>query len=97
MLGNAARCDVRTRTWTPPPKPADCQLDWGQGLKVSAQGSGTFVCAGDSIFGQTAVLAYGTRSVVGSMTCTSTESGVTCINNATGHGFAVSRDDYSVF
>ncbi len=26
------RCDIRDKTWVPPPKPADCELDWGGSL-----------------------------------------------------------------
>jgi hypothetical protein len=97
MSAASARCDLQTRTWSLPPRPANCEFDWGGSLKVTGQGPGFLACTSDSPFGVTAVLAYGTRSVIGSMACTSAETGMTCRNTVTGHGFSVSRDDYSVF
>ncbi|MCW2517208.1 MAG: hypothetical protein JWR11_6250 [Mycobacterium sp.] len=32
----AARCDISDRDWTPPPRPADCEFDYGQGINLSA-------------------------------------------------------------
>jgi len=97
MSAASARCDLQTRTWSLPPRPANCEFDWGGSLKVTGQGPGFLACVSDSPFGVTAVLAYGTRSTIGPMTCTSAETGMTCVNTATGHGFSVSRDDYRLF
>src|SRR5205085_6913333 len=43
-----ARCDIANREWKPPPKPAGCPLDYGQGLEVGRSGPGRLVCAGDT-------------------------------------------------
>jgi hypothetical protein len=33
---SAARCDISERDWSPPPRPADCAFDYGQGINLSA-------------------------------------------------------------
>ncbi len=43
------RCTVIARTWTPPPKPSNCDLDWGNDLELADTAS--IACAGDSILG----------------------------------------------
>jgi hypothetical protein len=47
---SGARCDIRKRDWSPPPRPANCpeQVDYGQGIEVSHRGQSGFVCAGDT-------------------------------------------------
>lgn len=94
----SARCDIREREWQTPPKPADCDLDWGHALGVGGEGPGRFRCAGDTaIGGQTVVLPYGSVARRGPFECRSEESGVECVNLDTGHGIAVSRTEYRLF
>jgi len=93
-----ARCDIRDHAWSPPPKPADCDLDWGSGLQVASTGQAGFVCAGDTAMDPASpVLPYGQRARQGSFVCESAEAGVTCTNEATGRGFFLSRDTYRTF
>ena len=95
--GDVARCDIAKRDWSPPPKPASCDGDYGQGLRISRSGSrGCFVCAGDSALSGRRTLRYGISLRRGSITCTSRLSGVTC-KNRRGHGFRVSRQSYRRF
>ena len=97
MTATSATCDLRERSWEPPPRPADCELDYGQGTFVDDTGSG-LTCAGDTPFvPDSSVLEYGTGWVLGDVRCVSARDGVTCENTATGHGFAVSRDRYRLF
>ena len=92
-----ARCDINRRDWSPPPKPASCDVDYGQGLTISRNGSrGRFVCAGDTVLGGRVTLRYGRSLRRGSITCTSRLSGVTC-KNRRGHGFRISRGGYRRF
>ena len=35
---SGARCDVRVRTWDPPPPSEPCPVDWGNGLEVGRRG-----------------------------------------------------------
>ncbi len=43
------RCDIGRFTFSPPPRPADCDLEWGASLELAS--SASFSCVGDSIGG----------------------------------------------
>jgi uncharacterized protein DUF6636 len=88
------RCDIRERDWSPPPRPADCSLDWGQGLTLEAGTPGDLVCAGDTALGSGSPLAYGDKIVSGSIECTSTPDGITCWDFVYGGEFSISRQAY---
>ncbi len=99
MFEGGARCDIRRRDWSPPPRPSSCpaEVDYGQGLEVSRRGRAGFVCAGDTALDPAAAkLAYGTASRLGGAECASRTAGLTCVNRA-GHGFFVSIQAYRVF
>ncbi len=92
------RCDIRDHTWSPPPKPADCDLDWGGGVGLHGSGKAGIVCAGDTVLDKTSpVLGYGGTSKAGPVQCHSSQAGVTCANASDGHGFFLSRETYRVF
>jgi hypothetical protein len=93
-----ARCDVRTHTWVAPPKPANCPLDWGNGVVVGDRGSANYVCAGDTVADASAPAA-GPGSVIalGRYTCSVLEVSVRCTNSVTGNGFEVSAAQVSLF
>lgn len=93
--GVEARCDIRDHAWHAPPKPANCELDWGQGLRVNA--SAGFVCASDTVLVGAAVLAYGHGIDVGRFRCVSAVDGVRCVNRQNRHGFWISRDTDAFF
>lgn len=91
---NYVRCDVRERSWTPPPRPADCPYDWGQGIRMSTGKPAGFVCAGDTALTTGNPLAYGDKMVGGSIECTSEPSGMSCWDFQYGGEFTISRDGY---
>jgi hypothetical protein len=94
-----ARCDIRERSWSPPPEPASCKkigLDFGQGLVVGPHRA-EFVCAGDTTLGGPAVLPYRRSAQRGTILCVSRVAGITCRNTANGHGFFLSRAAYRIF
>ncbi len=96
-FGGGVRCDIRDRDWSPPPRPASCPLDYGQGLSVGPNSRGRLVCAGDTALNpQARPLAYGTASRAGNVMCVSRETGMTCTNSA-GHGFFLSIQRYRAF
>jgi len=97
MSARSARCDIKDRAWKPPPAPASCPLDYGQGVEVTGPAKATLVCAGDTALGATKVLPYGQSSRVGSFLCTSETTAMKCGNADTGHGFELSRDSYKLF
>jgi hypothetical protein len=86
-----ARCDIRERAWTPPPKPRSCELDWGFGLNVGRRGLGSWVCAGDTVFGGKKVLGYRESIERGRFRCSSYRNGVRCVNTRNDHGFRLAR------
>ena len=90
-----ARCDISQKRWQPPPKPADCPVGYGQGLSLSDT-AGIF-CAGDTALGATRQLAYGDALQVGRFLCTSRETGMTCENTRTRHGFELSQASYRFY
>lgn len=92
-----ARCDVLERDWEPPPRPAECEFDYGQGVGMSAGEKPAFVCAGDTALGGGEPLAYGSSVNAGPFTCDSTEAGITCRDSGTGHGFSLAREAYRLF
>lgn len=91
----AVRCDIRQRDWAPPAKPADCNLDFGQGLVLGTTAG--FVCAGDTALVGAPVLPYGSTSRQGPYECRSDEVGVNCTNLESGHGFVLSAAEYRLF
>lgn len=91
------RCDIAERTFTPPPKPAECDVDYGNGLVIAAGSAPQFVCAGDTTLNNGPVLEYGQVNEVGSVKCTSREAGMTCLDEETGRGFLLARDRYELF
>ena len=98
LVGGFARCDIANRSWTPPPKPASCPLDYGQGVEVGRSGSGHLVCAGDTALNaQATPLGYGQASRVGPISCVSATTGMTCTNTGNGHGFFISDQSYRTF
>jgi hypothetical protein len=100
IVGGTARCDIVTRSWTLPPRPASCPpiVNFGQGLEVGSKGAGAFVCAGDTARDpSSARLSYRTASQVGPFLCVSHTSGMTCTNRSTGHGFQISVQRYRLF
>ena len=92
-----ARCDISERDWSPPPRPADCEFDYGQGISLSPGENATFVCAGDTALGGGQPLAYGRSISAGVLVGDSAQSGMTCRDTKTGHGFAIAREGYRVF
>ncbi|MFI5506950.1 DUF6636 domain-containing protein [Mycobacterium sp. NPDC051804] len=92
-----ARCDIIDRDWSPPPRPADCEFDYGHGIQIVPGETASFVCAGDTAFGAEDVLAYGDAITAGLLRCESAEAGITCRDTGTGHGFTLARDAYQVF
>lgn len=93
------RCDITEHTWTPPPRPDTCPsfTGYGQGLVLRAGIDAKVVCAGDTAMTQGNTLAYGDSITAGPLRCDSDESGITCKDSSTGHGFTISRDSYGLF
>ena len=95
-----ARCDIRDRSWSPPPRPRSCsdETDYGQGLIVGTSGRAHFVCAGDTALNPNgSALPYGRDTEVDGLTCHSATDGITCRSTGTGRGFLLNRERYRIF
>jgi hypothetical protein len=86
------RCDLVQMTNRPPPRPANCDLDWGKAFEVSAKATaGTRLCYGDTVQdGNLPVLPYGQQFRRPSIVCTSSEEGMEC-RNPRFVGFKIAR------
>jgi len=95
------RCDVVEAQFDPPPAPADCDLDWGHALIVRREGSGKFLCAGDTVVGSDHVLEEDETLRYGDFSCAyaewDDEVGVSCSQVAGGQGFRVSVAEYLLY
>lgn len=96
-LDQTVRCDIRERSWAAPQRPADCELDYGNAVSLTAGDAPRFVCAGDTALNDGPVLEYGRTNTVGLLSCTSTEAAMRCRDTETGRGFAISRESYRLF
>ncbi|WP_250027261.1 DUF6636 domain-containing protein [Paractinoplanes maris] len=97
LTPSEVRCDIVRKSWKPPAKPADCELDWGNGLVVTG-GKAIFTCAGDTLVGTSdTTLAYGEAMRAGSVRCDSSDAGLTCKDEKTGHGFSLASSRYTLF
>ena len=83
------RCQTKFVLKPLPPKPADCDLDWGGGLTLANNGQVSVVCAGDTVAGNYATLAYGRAWEKSGLRCVASRSGLTC-KSRNGKGFFLS-------
>ena len=85
------RCDIRSRLRPVPPRPAKCDLDWGDSYELNLTGRARLTCHGDTAIDPRArVLAYGVTWRRNGFSCVSRLAGLTC-RNRSGHGFFLSR------
>jgi hypothetical protein len=97
MENAGVRCDIRDHSWNSPPKPKNCELDYGGGLFVGKKHKADFICAGDTTLDAGPVLPYGGSRTLGRFRCTSSEAGMRCVNRRNGHGFLLSREQAKRF
>jgi hypothetical protein len=92
------RCDIRQMRNAHPPRPRNCDLEWGDAFVIEQDGrSGQRLCHGDTVADEALLtLGYGSIWRRGGFTCRSGQSGLTCIN-VMGHGFSLSRTDQRIF
>lgn len=97
MSEESVRCDIRDHSWPTPPKPKNCELDYGGGVAVDTSGKAQLICAGDTALGVGPVLSYGSAITKGRFRCFSGENGVRCVNRRNHHGFVLSKQSYKLF
>jgi hypothetical protein len=95
-----AMCSIRDHTFAEPqaspcdggPTPTE-QFELDQGKPGIPRCDYSALASG---FGPWPSLAYGQTRSIGTITCDSETSGVTCTDSSTGHFFRVSRDSYQL-
>jgi len=95
-----AECGIDRSAWSPPPRPADCEYDWGGTMVVVNLGApADFDCRSDAPFAQDEPepLPYGHTVMGGGVECTSRESGVTCTALDSQRGFEIAFEEYRFF
>jgi hypothetical protein len=92
------RCDIGGGLHPLPPRPRNCDLDWGYGYAMSGPGGrATPFCAGDTAHDPRApILQYGRTWKKGPFRCLSRSVGLRCANSV-GHGFFLSRQHSYTF
>jgi hypothetical protein len=93
---NTARCEAVDHTWVAPPREPVCHLNWGDRLFLTQGSPGGFDCYGQELPAPDQTLAYGQTRTLGSITCDSEPTGMTCTDNSTGHYFRISRESYQL-
>jgi hypothetical protein len=93
----SVRCDVGKPGWTPPERPADCTLDYGQGIQLVPGEEAQFVCAGDSTLHSGTPLPLGQAIRAGSITCVNKLERFTCTDSKGGHAFMISSGSYKLY
>jgi hypothetical protein len=97
LYEQALRCDVRESTAKPPPRPKDCELDWGHAFEMGVRGKAAPVCAGDAVGGNNeAVLGYGKSWERQGFRCNSEPTGLTCVNKD-GRGWTLKKSEQRLF
>ena len=85
-------------SYTPPPAPADCHLDWGHAFALDTDGSVGYLCAGDTTFGpDLPVAAPGTRARTGSSRCDVQDHSIECVVDQTDGGLFLSPERAWIF
>ena len=93
---NIARCEVVDHTWVAPPRSTDCHLNWGDRFELTQGSTAAFNCYGQEFPTPEQTLAYGQTRSLGTITCDSEYTGMTCADSSTGNYFRVSRDSYQL-
>lgn len=85
-----------------PPRPEDCMISWGNGIRVTNDGSAEFMCSGGAVYtsggeGIDPPLAVGQQVAADGYTCSSEVDGIGCSNDVTGHGFRIAPDSNEIY
>ncbi len=95
ILDGNAGCLVFDNSWDVPPPDEYCDATWGGSVEVE-NGPGRLTCVG-GLLADGPALPYGYEIEHGPILCRSDETGVTCDNLTTGHGFKVNRASFNLY
>jgi hypothetical protein len=88
-----ADCELADHSWVAPPKEPECHQDWGSRFTLNQSGA-IFACYGQELPAPDRTLGYGSTWSVGTITCDSESTGMTCTDHSTGHFFSISRETW---
>src|SRR6185312_4382446 len=91
-----ARCEVVDHTWAAPPRSPDCPLNWGDRFYLTQGGDAGFGCYHQEFPTAERTFGYGQTQSLGTLTCESEPTGMTCTDSSTGHYFRVAREIYEL-
>lgn len=87
-----------------PPRPSTCPstISWGKGMQVNSDGAVSFICTGGVIYAPGSgtdppSLDYGRTLSINGFSCSTATTGVTCKNDASGHGFIIADSSHRTF
>lgn len=88
---NFLRCEIDSGLKPDPAKPKSCKHDFGFAVGMKTTGEAHFLCVSDTIrISPARILGYGTTWRRSGITCSSTKTGLRCVN-ASNHGYFLSR------
>lgn len=95
---NSFECEMQTNNAKLPPKPKDCDLDWGNRFRMPATGKASRSCHGDTLGldPKNPVLGYNKTWRRNGFTCISKQTGLTC-KNRDGRGWTLSKNKQQLF
>lgn len=89
-------CELKENTAKLPPRPKDCELDFGNRFSLPEKGKPVRGCYGDTLQGELPTLEYGKPWTVAGFTCDATAKRLRC-SNLDGHGFELARAAQKLF
>jgi hypothetical protein len=94
---SVVRCEATQHVWQVPPRPANggCTGDW-YGRIVMDEDRAFFGCASEALVSGP-VLPYHHALRGGTILCESSEQGIKCTSQVSGHGFTLSRQAYTLY
>jgi hypothetical protein len=90
------RCEIRSMLNPMPPRPRDCEFDWGAGLLLLSSGDAKILCVGDTVGGSEYTLQYDKTWKNSGFECVALTTGLSCANPS-GRGFFLSRQKWYTF
>lgn len=93
-----AACEIGRYQYTPPPRPANCDNEWGDRIGFDHGGGPAFFgCNMGTFLGDLPTQRYDTPLTAGPITCViHAASGVTCRDSKTGQYFRLSQQSYEL-
>jgi hypothetical protein len=92
----SVRCDILASEvkYTPPPKPASCEFDWGNSFAIRPDRNVDPLCVSDAVEDQGNRPKAGEKVLNGQSRCTVETRSIECLAEGTDGGLFLSPDEY---